>query len=71
MKLIMQHGYLVFQKYYRITKKLSNLKIDVEDIANIIMDYPDKTIQISLDFLQMVAKMEIKLFLIMQQYMQI
>ena len=45
------------KKNYRITK-ISNLKIDVEDVANIIMDYPDKTIQISLDFLQMVAKMK-------------
>ena len=38
------------KKIIGITKKLSNLKIDVEDVANIIMDYPDKTIQISLDF---------------------
>ncbi len=49
------------KKIIGITKKLSSLKIDVEDVANIIMDYPDKTIQISLDFLQMVAKMEIKI----------
>ena len=49
------------KKIIGLTKKLSNLKIDVEDTANIIMDYPDKTIQISLDFLQTVAKMEIKI----------
>ena len=49
------------QKIFGITKKISNLKIDVEDVASIIFEYPRKMIQISLDFLQRTPKMEIKI----------
>lgn len=49
------------KKITALIKKLSDLDINVEDTANIIMDYDDKMIQISLDFLQKVAKMEMKI----------
>jgi len=49
------------KKIFGITKKISNLKIDVEDVATLIFEYPKKIIQISLDFLQQVPKMEIKI----------
>lgn len=49
------------KKILSITKKISNLKINVEDIASMIFEYPKKLIQISLDFLQRTPKMEIKI----------
>jgi predicted dehydrogenase len=49
------------KKIFGLKKKISNLKIDVEDVATLIFEYPKKIIQISLDFLQQVPKMEIKI----------
>jgi len=46
---------------FGIAKKISDLKINVEDVASIIFEYPKKIIQISLDFLQRTPKMEIKI----------
>ena len=57
MKLIMQLGCLdTPNKVFSVTKKISNFKTDVEDVASIIFEYPKKIIQISLDMLQQVPK---------------
>lgn len=42
-------------------KKVTNLKIDVEDCVSLIFEYPKKLIQLSMDFIQQVPQMEIKI----------
>ena len=48
-------------KVFGVTKKISDLKIDVEDVVSAIFEYPKKIIQISLDMLQQVPKREMKI----------
>lgn len=51
-----------FPKFIQCScSKLSDLEIDVEDSAHIIMEYSDKRVLIQLDFLQKVANMEIEI----------
>ena len=40
--------------------RLSDLEIDVEDSATVILGYPDKRVTVSVDFLQRVAAMTLK-----------
>ena len=47
------------QKIYSNFKKSSNLKIDVEDVVDIIMDYKKYNINIHLDFINKIFKREI------------
>ena len=47
-------------KVFCVAKKISNLKINVEDIASIIFEYEKKVVQISLDFLQRTPKLDMK-----------
>lgn len=49
------------EKILGVFKKITNLKIDVEDCAQLIFEYPKKLIQLSMDFIQQVPKMEIKI----------
>lgn len=49
------------KKILGVFKKITNLKIDVEDCAQLIFEYPKKLIQLSMDFIQQVPKMEIKI----------
>ncbi len=41
--------------------KLSNLEIDVEDSAHILMEYPNKNVSVQLDFLQRTANMAVQI----------
>lgn len=49
------------KKILGVYKKITNLKIDVEDCAQLIFEYPKQLIQLSMDFIQQVPKMEIKI----------
>lgn len=40
---------------------LSKMKIDVEDSAHVLMEYPDKRVSLQLDFLQRVASMAVQI----------
>lgn len=43
------------------SSRLSELEIDVEDSATLVLEYPDKRVTLQLDFLQRVASMAVKI----------